>query len=61
MGRTQVSHAGNHEFKLMVESTPVTYKVDTHRILARCSTLFWQGKDWLAQWHDNVTELDIRS
>ena len=49
---------GDHGFEPMVEST---YKIDTCRFLARCSVLIGQGKDWLAQDQDNVTEWDIKS
>ena len=40
---------------------PLTYKIDTSQFLARCSALLEQGKDWVAQCQDNVTEWNIRS
>ena len=33
----------------------MTYKIDSFRFLARCSTLFGQANDKLAQCRDNVT------
>ena len=36
-------------------------KIDTYCFLAQCSALLGEGKDWLAQCQDNVTEWDIRS
>ena len=35
-------------------------KFYTYRLLARRSALLGQGKDWLAQYLDNMTEWDIR-
>ena len=39
----------------------MTYQIDTCRFLARCSALFEQGTDWLAQCQNNVTQWDIGS
>ena len=46
----------------------MTYKIDTCRYLASlvlnltwCLALLGYGKDWLAQYHDNVTEWEIAS
>ena len=36
-------------------------KIDICCFLAWCLALLGYGKDWLAQWQDNVTEKDIRS
>ena len=35
---------------------PITYKIYTYHLLARCLALIRQGKSWLAQCQDNVTE-----
>ena len=37
------------------------FKIDTCHFLARCMALLGEGKDWLVQFQDNVTEGDIRS
>ena len=39
---------------------PDDLNIDTCHFLARCLALLGQGKDWLAQCQDNVTEWDIR-
>ena len=39
----------------------MTYKIDTSRSLAWYSPLLGYGRDWLAQYHDNVTEWEIGS
>ena len=39
---------------------PMTYSIDTCHFLAWCLTLIGYGKYWLAQCHDNVTELGYR-
>ena len=38
---------------------PNDLKIDTCRFLARCFALLGLGKDWLAQYQDNVTEWDV--
>ena len=38
---------------------PMTYKIDTCRFLVWYSALKGWGKDWLAQYQENVTEWDI--
>ena len=42
-------------------SNPMTYKIDTCPFLAWRSASLGQGKEWLFQYLDNVTECDIGS
>ena len=35
---------------------PMTYNIDTCCFLSRCLVLLGEGKDWFAQWQENVTE-----
>ena len=40
---------------------PIAYQIDTCRFLAWFSASIGQGKDWLVNYQDNVTEWDIGS
>ena len=60
IGREQASSAEGWEFD-PTRVKAMNYKIDTcHYIAQRLVRLEW-GKDWLAQFQDNVAEWDIGS
>ena len=65
MNRASVSHFGRSGDLYLMGTNPGRVKtkdfnIDTCRFLARRSALLGEGKDWLAQCQDNITEWDIR-
>ena len=61
IGRAQASHVECREFKTPGQVKPMTNKIDMCRFLVWHSALIGEDKDWLPQYHDNVTVWDFGS